>query len=340
MVAPNYISQVSAPASLGNPDSVTTAFDGDLSYQVFTFEKRTQGSATFEQPTSGYVQRPENAAIFGYSYNSAGHNQSLSSNDGRTGSSTVDLRFTHAGQGDFGAIHISGIVTGAKSGAANFLANPAAVMINGQLMAASTGAYLNVLELNSEDLGFQAAAIGAVFNFKRTIGTSTLGEVWFGIRPQSSDLPSDVAYSVGGNWKRVVDTTDASLTTGNAAIVLKTGHRVYFEGQPSGVVGWSQNAGGASLFSDGSQLVFGYGNIARLLINSSLVTVNTTNGLCISGTGKLRLANDGYQFSTGTAVATFSASNKPGTYSGPPTQWINVVLGNGYEFVIPAWPKG
>lgn len=331
-----FVRQDAAPASFGAPDDINTRFNGDLSNVLFTGEKRITAAGAFGTPATGYTQFLENSMLHMSVLNYAGHNQSTSGNDGRTGSSILDLRFQHNGQGDYGALHISGLVAGAKAGATGFLANPAAVMMNGQLLAAANGAYLNILELNADDLGFRAAAIGCVFNFKRTNAGSTLGEVWMGVRPQSSNLASDVGYSLGGLWKRGLDLSAATLDANAAAITLKQGQRIYFGSTASGDVAWSQTLGTPYTYFDGSSIVDSVGGVAAHQVNANDVVVNSNNGLLIAGAGTLQMVGAN-QFSTGARTANFTATNKPGASNSAPTQWLKIKL-NGFYFWIPCFP--
>jgi len=243
-MAPNYINQTAAPTSLGTPSSILTAFNGDLTNLNYTFGKSLTGSSSLGAPATGYEQDPECAALYGYMFNTSGHNQSTSTGDGRTGASMLHMSFSHGGQGDFFAYHTGGIVTSTLAGATSFLANPAIGALNGSMFAGATGSYLNMIELDAEDQGFQAAAIGAVFNFNRSVATSTLGEVWMGVRAQSSgSQAADVAYSLSGSWKRGLDVGAATLDTNKAAITLSADQKQYLNSTQSGTVSWSQTVG-------------------------------------------------------------------------------------------------
>lgn len=242
--APSFTQLEQAPSSYGNSDSIVTAFNGDLDAVNLAFEHRVTGSATLTQPTSGYVQKPETAGVFGFGYNSSGYNHSTSGNGGRTGASLLHLNVANGGQGDYEAVFLNGVVSGAKEGATHFLANPAIGGVAGQFFAGSDGVYLNVIELNMSDLGHRAAAIGAVFNFHRTVDDDTLGEVWMGFRPQSKGTEAaDVIYSGAGDWKRGLDLVHADFGTDKAAVALSVGQRIYGNAVSSGVIGWSQALG-------------------------------------------------------------------------------------------------
>lgn len=326
------ITQAAAPTSYGAQGAISSAFSGDLSYVAESFAKTITGTA-LGTPETGYVQKPENATVFTFVENQSGHNQTTYSNDGRTGGSIHEMRFLHKGQGDFGAIHIAGTVMGAKPGATSFLASPAAVAINGGLVSTADGAYLNTLEFNHTDLGHSIAAIGGVFNFNRTNPAAPLGEVWMGLRVQSSGLAADVAYSAQGAWKRGLDLT---AMNGGAAIALKTGQRIYFDAVASGEVAWSQSLGAASLLSDGSNIVFSHGDVPSLIVNSWQTVTTGDGGLQINGLGCLRFQG-GNQSAIGGKSVSFSAANKPGSASGlGPARWGKIIQ-NGYTFWFPMW---
>lgn len=145
-----------APSSLGDHDSILTAFNGDISGIQIAMEHWVSGAATLGQPATGYEIDPETSPIYINAFNTSGHNQSTSGNDGRTGSAMLHLKYHHDGQGDYGGIFVNGLVSGSKPGATSFLASPAGAVIYGQVFAAASSAYLNIIELNSVDNGFQA----------------------------------------------------------------------------------------------------------------------------------------------------------------------------------------
>jgi hypothetical protein len=299
-----WFSAITAAPSVGDQTSVLTAFNGDLSGVQIAMEHRVTGAATAGQPATGYMVKSEISPIFLYHYTEAGHNEATDGNDGRTGQSMLNLNFAHTGQGDMGGLYINGIVTGTKAGATSFLASPAAAILYGQLFAGATGAYMNVIELNSNDLGFQAAAVGAVFNFNRSVATATLGEVWMGLRPQSSgSVPADVVYSVGGSWKRGLDLTPGSFDS-EAAITLGANQRIYANAVASGEVGWSQALGDEWMRwrSDVSAWEFAVNGNARLLIaDGAVIAVGAlTSSTPIGGVG----------YTTGAGGTVTQATNK------------------------------
>lgn len=229
--AKTFAAIMAPPASLGNYDSPDTAFNGDWSHQPDATEYRITGSATLGQPATGYLYTPEATAHYTYLYNTSGWNQSTSGNDGRTAAVAYQAQVFNNGQGD--AMAYSGLVfvEGAKAGATNFLANPAGSVITGQVTAGNGGVYLNPLELDMADNGFDVAAVGSVYNFVRTNNTGALGVFWAGVRTQSKGSKAvDASVSSFGLFNVILDTTAATLGTAQSAIVMAAGQRVYLNG--------------------------------------------------------------------------------------------------------------
>jgi len=216
----------SAPSSTGDWDSILTAFDGDLSKMQIAMEHRITGAATLGQPSSGYLYTHETSPFALYMFNSSGHNENVGSNDGRTSAVALDLHVANAGQGDCMAIHVTGSVTGAKSGATGFLANPAVSAYVASLFAAQDGTYLNPIEILLNDSGNDAAAVGAVFNLDRNDATAALGEIWNGVRVQVIGASKvDTAYMATGSLISVFDATHA---TADRAFTMAGGQKFDF----------------------------------------------------------------------------------------------------------------
>lgn len=278
---PPWYSAISArPSTLGNHDSIDTAFNGDLSKLALPIEHRITGAATLSQPTTGYVYTPEAAGIYLHSYNSSGHNQGTADNTGRTGATAMRVKVFNAGQGDHVAYNASGFVTGTKSGSTHFLANPAAVLFNGDMQAGADGVYLNPYETICQDGGYDVACVGIVNNFVRTNATGAKSVVWNGYRAQSSGSAScDAVVSATGKWLSGLDFTPASVDFGanQAAIALKTGQRIYFNANANASgsleAGWRATGGFADFmahntasdelqFQGNSGLQFAVGRVA------------------------------------------------------------------------------
>ena len=222
------VGSISAPpASLGNYDSVETAFNGDWSH-AHGEEYRITGPNTLGRPQEGYRFTPEATRHYLYLYNASGWNQETGGNGGRTAATAYRTQGFQAGQGDLILNNASCFVTGARPGATSFLANPACVLFAGDTFAGRDGVYLNPVEIDLDDQGHDAAGIAYVANLKRTNNTGALGVLWAGVRLQSvGSAPADVAWSATGRWSFGLDLTAAKLGASQAAITLSRGQRIY-----------------------------------------------------------------------------------------------------------------
>jgi hypothetical protein len=219
-----------APTSHGSEGSVLTAFSGDLSRQPDSVEHRITGSTTAGSPSTGYLYSQEVFPHYTYLENSSGWNQSTSSNSGRTGIAAYRTLINHSGQGDVVCYNALAQVSSTKPGATHFLANPAAVLFNGDTAASVNGAYLNPYETNCSDNGFDIAAVGIVNNFFRTNNTGALSAFWGGYRAQSfGSAPMDNLISAPGKWQVGIDfaLSSTDFGTNRAAISLKANQRIY-----------------------------------------------------------------------------------------------------------------
>ena len=298
--APNFANITAAPASLGNHDGANTAFNGDLSKCQFAVEHRISGAATLGQPTSGYVYTPEAYPHYTYLLNTSGHNQSTSSNSGRTGAAAHRVKVFQNGQGDAACFNGSVFVTGTKAGSTSFLANPAGVLFNGDMQAGAAGVYLNPYETICQDGGYDAACVGVVNNFNRTISTGAKSAVWMGYRAQSTGSAScDALVSATGKWITGLDLSMSSLDfgTNKAAISLKGNDRIYLnnEANASGNLeaGWRTTVfnGDYIEYSSSGYINFVRSGTSRLQIATSSVTVTSANLVVnpsnVAGTGAI-----------------------------------------------------
>lgn len=220
-----------APAAFGDHNSIETAFNGDLSKSLFQMEHRITGSATLGQPSSGYLYRPEAMPFYGVLYNSSGHNEGLAANTGRTGTAFFRVNVQQYGQGDAVAFNATGIVNSTKPGSTSFLANPAAVLFNGDLTSGVDGAYLNPRELSLNDGGHDVACIGDVINMDRSVETGAKQVWWGGYRVQSNGSKAvNNLFSATGKCNVGLDFSLSSLNLGTnkCAISLKANDRIYF----------------------------------------------------------------------------------------------------------------
>lgn len=222
------VGSISAPpVSLGNYDSVETAFGGDWSHGHGE-EYRITGLDTLGRPRTGYRFTPEATPHYLYLYNASGWNQDTGGNGGRTAASAYRTQGFQAGQGDLILNSASCFVTGSRPGATSFLANPACTLFAGDTFAGRDGVYLNPVEIDLDDQGHDAAGIAYVANLKRTNGAGALEAVWAGVRLQSvGSVPADVAWSATGRWNLGLDLTAVNLGANQAAITLKRGQRIY-----------------------------------------------------------------------------------------------------------------
>lgn len=251
-----------APTSFGSTDNISTAFNGDLRNVRFATGYNISGTATLGQPTTGYLMHPETSPFYTYVGNTSGWNQNTADNNGRTGTSVHWTKIDNYGQGDLGAYFVSGIVAGSKPGATHWLAGSAIGAFGCDLYAAVNGAYLNPMEIDCTDFGFDASAIGAVFNLNRTNSTSALHQLWAGAWVNSiGTQPVDYAYFASGPFKTGLYLPGATFTSG-AAIVTGANTNWYmnatapdintpvaalgdcWQGYSSGLGGWALVVGG------------------------------------------------------------------------------------------------
>jgi hypothetical protein len=265
------------PSAFGNENSPETALSGDVSKIAVPLVHRITGIATLGQPTTGYRYTPEVYPHYTYLYNTSGWNQGTADNTGRTSAVAYRTKVLQAGQGDAVAYNASAFVTGAKAGATSFLANPAASLFNGDMLAGAAGVYLNPYEVILDDGGYDVAAVGTVNNLKRTIATGALGAVWSGVRVQSKGTAAiDESYGGTGLSKVGLNLTGFDFGMNQGAIAIKANQRIYgnatagtnafgvgtlntdYFGYSTGINGW----------------LFVVGNGAALQINAAQVTAS------------------------------------------------------------------
>jgi hypothetical protein len=234
MRAPFFSAIAAAPSSFGNFESVETSFNGDLSGCQFAIEHRVTGAATLGQPTSGYLYRPECMPVFGYLYNESGWNNSTSGNSGRTGVAFSRVQTFQAGQGDAVCYNASAFVTGTKTGSTDFLANPAAVLFNGDIAGDTAGVYLNAGEFTLRDNGTDMAGIGWVVNLYRDNATGAKGAYWAAFQAQSQGtLAANHAFGTFGKFNVGLEATTADFGANNALVSGKAGQRIYLNNASS-----------------------------------------------------------------------------------------------------------
>ena len=120
-------------------------------------------------------------------------------------------------------------VTGTRSGSTNFLANPAAVLFNGDMTAGADGVYLNPYETICIDSGYDVACVGIVNNFNRTNATGAKSVFWLGYRAQNvGSATCDALISATGLWVTGLDLAMSDFGANKGAVSLKANDRVYF----------------------------------------------------------------------------------------------------------------
>ena len=220
-----------APARYGSLDDISTAFDGDLSTVQLAIEHRVDGAATLTQPSAGYVYRHENSAVSIYYQNRSGYNALAADQGGRTGCAAITGRVSQQGQGDALFMSVGGTVAGTKPGSTHFLANPAVLVMDGDLFGFSDGTYQQVDEFSHNDAGFDVAVSSTVRNFYRTNDTGAKGAWWVGTRYQSlGSKAADAAWQVVGRWNGVLDTTGVTSGPTGAVVTMRAGQRIYLNG--------------------------------------------------------------------------------------------------------------
>lgn len=230
-----YLSAIkAAPTASGNFNDISTAFNGSLSGVLFPIEHRVTGTTTLGSPTTGYLYTPEAGAYVVVSRNDSGHNESTSTNIGRTACVVNFGKLDQFGQGDHTYFAIQAQCGGSsRAGATDFLANPAVCAFDGTFTATGHGIYLNWHECDLELGVYDAAAIGHVVSVTRNTGDTGpgLGSVTGGFRTQSKGTyPVDWAVSATGLMKTLTDATQCEFGTNKSAHVIKSGDRIYFNG--------------------------------------------------------------------------------------------------------------
>lgn len=323
-----FINISSAPATLGNHDSVVTAFDGDVSKCQFPIEHRITGAASLGQPTTGYTYTPELAAVYGVLYNSSGYNHSTSSNDGRTSATFNRIRLHQYGQGDCVAYNASAFVSGAKAGATSFLANPAASIVNGDMTAGAAGVYLNPSEIYLTDAGYDVAAVGDVINLNRTNKTGALGVIWAGHLIQSKGTQEiDVCYAASGKADKGLDFVPLTLSTAKAAINLAANQKIYGNGTNSDTTKYSRytSVGDDWITYNGTEWEIATNNAKVLAVGDEYASSAKPFGLMSSNVASLPSASS----HTGRIVyCTNGNAGSPCIAVSNGTNWLRIALGS------------
>lgn len=282
-LTPNTVA-THAPTTYGNDGSITTAFTGDLSQVGWAFPYTITGTATLGEPATGYMYTPELSMYYDYFLNKSGWNQSTTGNVGRTAATCHFTRVDQQGQGDCMGYVVIGTVSSTKPGATSWLASPAISAYDADMQAGAAHVYLNPVEINCSDNGFDCAAICFVGNLNRTVNTAALGEPWIGARLDSfGTAAADAAISVSGPFTIGMDLTTATLGTQKAGVTLAATQRLYFgatnaTGFPAGT-----NPTGPYITYDGNNLVLDGTSGGAIEIDASAALVTVVGELLVSG---------------------------------------------------------
>lgn len=271
LTAPIWESLTQAPSSLGNWNSILTAFQGDLSHVPFAIGHVIQGAATLGQPASGYMYTDEASAIVIYSLNASGFNHDTTGNGGRTANTPIRVHLFNEGQGDHVAFNTTAFVTGSRAGATSFLANPAVSAVNGDFTAGNAGVYLNPLEFVLHDGGFDVAGLGPVINLDRNNATGALGAWWGGLRIQSiGSAEIDDVISGSGKMAVFLDATPMTLDGTTKALFATPQNGRWYTNASTGT--YHQSGLGTNWIEDNSSISafnFVYGNSSILQVGAT-----------------------------------------------------------------------
>lgn len=216
------------PTRYSNMGDISTAFDGDFSTVHLAIEHRIDGDSTLTRPSSNYAFHHENSAITVFCQNKSGYNALSNDQGGRTGCAAITGRIVQEGQGDAAILSLGGTVYGTNPGSTHFLANPAVLLMFGDVFGFADGTYQQVDEFSHNDYGFDVAVSSTVRNFYRTNDAGAKGAWWVATRYQSSGTKAvDVAFQILGRWKNVLDTSNMSTGPTKAVATLAAGQRIY-----------------------------------------------------------------------------------------------------------------
>lgn len=248
-------------------------------------------SSTSITMSAFYQLNPQVSPVYNYLSNSSGYNFSLSGNTGRSNVSLNFAKVDNSGQGDASAFTAYGFVNGTKAGATSWLASPASCLFIGQCDAGAAHVYLNPVEVDCNDNGFDCAAISFVSNLNRTVATAALGDPWVSFRGQSiGSAPVDALLSASGKYTIGMDLSSATLGTSQTAIALAQGQKIYFGATNTGGFPLGTTPAGAYISSNSNILSLTNGSVQLQLSTGQL----TTTGSVQTGGSVLPLFDNAY----------------------------------------------
>lgn len=257
--------------------SWTNQFDGDNSESAIQLDWRYENTGVnpFGTAGSSYVYAPHIAPIFAQLRVGAdvGFNSTTTQNGpGRSGATVMRARVSHAGQGDAVCFNASAFVSGTKSGATSWLASPAGVLFNGDILAGADHVYLNTTEFRVTSGVYDCAAIGAVYNLIRDVDTGALGDGWDGIRIQSQGTAAiNSGFRIDG-LVDVVFNASRATSSGQAALAMATNQRIYFGASSTGNFGTT--LGTTYQTFDGTGISTVVSGTSQLKVTSTEVQIN------------------------------------------------------------------
>lgn len=299
-----------APASLGNKDSITTAFDGDLSAQPITMEHRITGADTLgtaaEIITDEYRQFPESSPFYSYMFVQSGRTDD--SNNG-TGTSNMYIKSINASAngGVVAGITSYGSVTQARTPSGP-IDRSAITLFAGQTYANVDNAYLNTTEFHTNDNGFDVTGVGLVLSQRRENNTGAFGAFWSGLRVQSnagaSYVPVDTGISIVGKHLYGLDLTNCVDTV--AGVILPADMVIALDGTGNGYIPTAVGGTTVGFNSSTSRLVFKVDTLDNALQvdGSGNTTIPTGAHFRINGQNIIGDRSTGWAAATGTATRT------------------------------------
>jgi hypothetical protein len=235
----NVLRLLSAPSTLSNGNGLNSFWTNKHSF-MHNYDIAVSGASTVGTPATGYVQYDQVHPQFFGAYYSAGHNESLTDADGRTGWAISRYRLQQDGDGDAFCLNLNCVVSNENSSHTGLFGTPAGGLWNGNVTAAANQVYLNPVEYNIQSGIYDVRAAGLIINMDRDENAAADGEWWCGSRMQSTGTdPADAAYQVSGTWNVGLDLTPATITN---SIALKDGQKIHFDAV-------SATVGGASTYA-------------------------------------------------------------------------------------------
>ncbi|HXT81389.1 MAG TPA: hypothetical protein VN702_17625 [Acetobacteraceae bacterium] len=335
----NRLSYITSPPS----PPLNGFWNGDFSNVQVQLQTYVTGATTLTKPTTTYYTSYVTTPLVAQVYNSSGWQEQVLGN-GRTATYFGHIGLTQAGQGDMIGLNITGTVSGQNAVTPiTWLGSPTIGFGNADFTAGASNVYIDLLEMNIHDGGFDISAAGFVLNMFRTNSTAAIGQPWMGHRVVGWTNAIDAAFSMGGNMRIGADFVTASFVDGSstptrAAMTLKNGQALF-----GNATNFVQNSlPGATQF--GTEL-FGWRDAVgwELVANSSTIlsvtqagatatTIGASGSLGSSTTafGVTVQARDGIVAKTA-VVNTIAPIGRGGAFASIPTLVVAAPPGSGTQ---------